>query len=35
MRFDNSETPLNPATAADIVNTTSAYELRDILFRFG
>jgi 16S rRNA C1402 N4-methylase RsmH len=30
MRFDNSENPANPATAADILNTSSPYELVDI-----
>jgi len=30
MRYDNSENPLNPATAADILNTTSPYELVNI-----
>lgn len=35
MRYDNSENPLNPATAADILNTTGPYELVNIFEWFG
>ena len=31
MRFDNSESPLNPATASDVLNTASEFELNDLL----
>lgn len=35
MRFDNSENPANPATAADLINNASPYELADIFAWFG
>lgn len=35
MRYDNSESPLNPATASDILNTVSPYELVSVFERFG
>jgi len=30
MRFDNSENPLNPSTAADILNTSTPYEITNL-----